>query len=112
MLDLTYYVVLSFRAAPVDDTLEAALDSLMEALMEVETVTDADILASLADGTVHVSMYVTAKSNDVAIKMATDALAEAIHHSGGLADWEQRAEDALREDRYEASVRPADLLSA
>lgn len=112
MLELTYYVVLSFHADPVDETLEPALDSLMDALLDSETASDADILAGLSTGTVDVSMYVAGASAAGAVEIATDALADAIHRSGGLANWEQRAETALREDRYEAHVRRADLLSA
>lgn len=113
MLDVTrdYYIVLSFKAYPTD-TLDQAMDALMDALMDVKTITDSDISVCIGDGTLQVSMYVNARSNAEAIRTAEDALAEAVHNSGGLADWEQKAEDALREERYSASVRPADLAPA
>lgn len=113
MLDVVqdYFIVLSFQAYPTDG-LEEAMDALMDALLDVETIKDPDITASLADGSIDVAMYVRARSNDEAIAAATNALAEAVHSSGGLADWEERAEKALRDEQYEAHVRRADMLSA
>ncbi|MGW4370411.1 hypothetical protein ACWEKT_32690 [Nocardia takedensis] len=113
MLDVVqdYFIVLSFTAYPTDG-LEEAMDSLMDALLEVESVTDPDITASLTAGTIDVAMYVRGRSNADAIAVAEHALAEAIHHSGGLADWEERAEEALRHEQYEAHVRRADLRTA
>lgn len=113
MLDLVqdYFIVMSFTAYPTGN-LEEAMDALMDALMDIETIDDPDITVSLENGNIEVAMYVKAKSNDEAIAGAKEALVEAIHSSGGLADWEQRAEDALRDEQYEAHVRRADLLSA
>ncbi|MGW5387229.1 hypothetical protein [Nocardia sp. NPDC003963] len=106
-----YYIVLSFTAYPTDG-LEEALDSLMDALVEVKSLRDPDVLASLVNGTIEVSMYVTAHSKGEAIDAAEQGLSEAIRNSGALADWEQRAEDALRDEQNEAHVRRADLLTA
>lgn len=113
MLDIVqdYFIVMSFSAYPTDN-LEEAMDVLMDALMDVEAISDPDITVSLESGAIEVAMYVSAKTNDEAIAAAREALAQAIHSSGGLADWEQRAEDALRDEQYEAHVRRADLLSA
>lgn len=113
MLDIVqvYFIVMSFAAHPPDN-FEEAMDALMDALMDVGTITDPDITVSLESGSIEVAMYVKARSNNEAIAVAKQALAEAIHNSGGLADWEQQAEDALRDERYEASVRPAGLISA
>ena len=113
MLDIVqdYYIIYSFKAHPTDG-LEEALDALMDSLIAVESITDPDILSSLSEGTVEVSMYVKAPSKGKAIDIAESALAEAIHNSGGLADWEHRAEGAMRDEQNEAHVRRADLISA
>lgn len=115
MLDIArtqdYFIVLSFRAYPTDG-LEEAMDALMDALLDVDSITDPDITVGLESGSIDVAMYLRAHTNEEAISIAKAALAEAIHNSGGLADWEERAEDALREEQYEAHVRRADLLIA
>src|SRR5262245_31461076 len=85
-----YYVELSFAAHPTD-TLEQATDALMEALMDINTIADQGILACLSDGTIHVSLCVTAQSNPAAVEAAEQAFAEAIHLSGAPADWAQQA---------------------
>lgn len=106
-----YFVVLTFKAYPLDE-LEKATDALQEALMTVAGISDPDVTVSLETGRVDVAMYVEAGTKFEAISRAENALAEAIHRSGALQDWEERAEEDLREDRYRAEVQPADLLTA
>ncbi|WP_040838836.1 helix-turn-helix domain-containing protein [Nocardia brevicatena] len=105
-----YFVVLTFKAYPLDE-LEKATDALQEALMTVAGISDPDVTVSLETGRVDVAMYVEAGTKFEAISRAENALAEAIHRSGALQDWEERAEEDLREDRYRAEVQPADLLT-
>lgn len=107
-LERTYYVVLSLHAYPLDG-LDEATDALMDAFFDDQTVTDVDVTATLAQGRIDVAMYVAARSNAEAIATATEALRSAVHTVGGLTDdWEREVAD----ERYEASARPADLLSA
>lgn len=107
----TYYVVLALRAYPTDG-LDAATDALFETFLDSDTATDVDISASLDDGTISVSMYITAKSNTDAMTRAAHALKDAIHKAGALSDDWNEAENAVDNERYEASIRPADLATA
>ncbi|MFG2443727.1 hypothetical protein ACGFQG_12710 [Nocardia fluminea] len=115
MLEATtkeWFVVLAFGAYPVENV-EAAVENLMDALMESTKVTDADITASGKTGAIEVAMYVTAISQAKAITLAMSAVSEAIHLSGGLAqEWDQAAEAALASGDLVTTVRPADLVSA
>ncbi|WP_040799256.1 hypothetical protein [Nocardia higoensis] len=66
----------------------------------------------MESGSIDGAMYLRARTNEEAISVAKNALAQAIHNSGGPSDWAERAEDALRDEQYEAHVRRADLLIA
>ena len=106
-----YFVVMRFNAYPPDDLQEAG-EALEGALGKLDNVRSPKVKVSEPEGRVDVSMYIPATSRGHAITCAEDALAEAIHQSGGLADWEERAEAALRQDQFRTEVELADLQPA
>lgn len=107
-----YFIVMTFNAYPVEE-LKQAGEALERSLERLGNVRKPQVKVSEQDGRVHVAMYIPATSRGHAITCAEDALAEAIHHNGDLADWEERAEAALRQDHFRTEVELAgDLLPA
>lgn len=79
---------------------ERILDSLAEQVAELVDVEDADLGANLVEQQFSICMYVTAKDQVEAARLALGAARSAVHAAGGgTADWDKRFRELGHEVR-------------
>lgn len=109
-----YYVELKFDVhhevadrTPVD--LESIVDMLMDALEDVEGLTDVDLEANLEDSTIVFCVSLTAVSQPEAHRLAVLGIRTAVHASGGRTPgWEKEFESLFEREQYQGTVYSAE----
>lgn len=107
-----YYVELKFDVREVGDAtpldLEVVVDQLMDALDDVDGLTDVDMGANLSDSTIEFCVHLQAASQPDAHRAAVLAVRTAIHAAGGhTPDWEQSFENLFANEQYQSTVNLA-----